>query len=340
MIIFDFRHPSGAGPISLANPGSRSQQPSQLRAEQDSNQTVTMQKTSLRQTTRRSSTPTSATKSPARDSVESSVAVVNSSLSPSTDRLVSTQIIDMIVMNVDGRDPITVRRQPEYPSVSTGSKLKNRETAKVTERRLVRHRHTDGQEYDVYHYKLADSTGWLADFNPFFPLVRNLEPVAYGLPIERVRALTGEFGLRELAHDSSKMVLIYEATGRMVRVMVYYSTGTVSTVRWHPRQGMTEQFRKNVDFDGLRVILQEGFNSSREVKQSEVVGKVTSFVTLDEQAALLRQLRVLDAEVAAIAEEQATIVALLERYEQEQNSSQRRAAAYETHQRRKSSPSA
>ena len=68
-----------------------------------------------------------------------------------------------------------------------------------------------------------------------------------------------------------------------------------------------------------------------------MVGKVTSFVTLDEQAALLRQLRVLDAEVAAIAEEQATIVALLERYEQEQNSSQRRAAAYETHQRRKTS---
>ena len=82
--------------------------------------------------------------------------------------------------------------------------------------------------------------------------------MALPLPLDEVRRLAQETGLREVEYnDTSRVIAFLSDDG--TRFNVYYTTGTVGTYVFHPRQGTTQLFRRNVSL----ALLKEIFRSAR-----------------------------------------------------------------------------
>eukprot|EP00934_Nitzschia_sp_Nitz4_P008103 Nitzschia sp. Nitz4//scaffold159_size51929//50516//51733//NITZ4_006889-RA/size51929-processed-gene-0.23-mRNA-1//-1//CDS//3329537604//8093//frame0 len=81
------------------------------------------------------------------------------------------------------------------------------------------------------------------------------------LNVEQVKSVAYQEGYFQIGHNVQSRVISFgqeDYSGRMlVRVNVYYTTGTVGTCLRHPRQGKTQLFRRNVDPNLLRRIFED-----------------------------------------------------------------------------------
>eukprot|EP00933_Yihiella_yeosuensis_P005859 TRINITY_DN110459_c0_g1_i1.p1 TRINITY_DN110459_c0_g1~~TRINITY_DN110459_c0_g1_i1.p1 ORF type:complete len:417 (-),score=56.68 TRINITY_DN110459_c0_g1_i1:67-1317(-) len=73
------------------------------------------------------------------------------------------------------------------------------------------------------------------------------------LDVGRVRSTATRCGLQEVQFSTSSRVIAFKTWDGM-RINVYYTTGTVGTCLEHPRQGKTQLFRRNVDYNMLENI--------------------------------------------------------------------------------------
>ena len=79
--------------------------------------------------------------------------------------------------------------------------------------------------------------------------------MALTLPLDEVRRLAQEIGLREVEYnDTSRAIVFLSDDG--TRFNGYYTTGTVGTYLFHPRQGKTQLFlfRRHVSVELLKDI--------------------------------------------------------------------------------------
>ena len=76
------------------------------------------------------------------------------------------------------------------------------------------------------------------------------------LPLEKVRRLARETGLREIQFNETSRVVAFLSSADNTRFNIYYTTGTVATYLLHPRQGKTQLFRRNVSLGLLKEIFQ------------------------------------------------------------------------------------
>ncbi len=77
------------------------------------------------------------------------------------------------------------------------------------------------------------------------------------LPPFQVRRLARDMGLIQIQFEDNppKVTFIKKGTSNgRVRIEVFYTTGTVKTCLAHDRQGSTQMFRQDVDFDELEKI--------------------------------------------------------------------------------------
>eukprot|EP00978_Attheya_sp_CCMP212_P031231 scaffold117391_cov55-Attheya_sp.AAC.1 len=75
------------------------------------------------------------------------------------------------------------------------------------------------------------------------------------LPIKEVRRLARECGLKEVQFNETSRVVAFLSEDD-TRFNVYYTTGTVATYLFHPRQGKAQLFRRNVSLTMLKEIFE------------------------------------------------------------------------------------
>lgn len=77
--------------------------------------------------------------------------------------------------------------------------------------------------------------------------------------ISMIRVLASNAGYEEIAYQpDNKMISFAKGGGKArVRVNVYYSTMTIGTCLYHPTQGNTQLFRRNVNLETLQKILEK-----------------------------------------------------------------------------------
>jgi hypothetical protein len=160
---------------------------------------------------------------------------------------------DTVLLTNISSSPIYLHSFPEYPGNQLTLAFHPGEFAYMSsEFRKVYFVHTDGQRYCIRFYRLLDHSGWIHDFNPAYPLQRNLSQEILELPLFQVRLLAQHSGLEEISHNKSHHMISFKSS--IFRFNVYYKTGTVATLSTHLRVGKSYNFRYNQSLEDLRHI--------------------------------------------------------------------------------------
>lgn len=246
------------------------------------------------------------------------------------------------IVNV-GLSPYAFRAAPNYPGIKLSGYLEKGESASVySEFRLIPYIHRDDHVYYIHSYKLADNSGWVPDFDPDHPDKRTMHDKC-GFPLDEVRRIAAAVGLREINHNTIEHIVSF-ATQDRAKIIVYYGTGTVATCMHHPRQNKTQLFRRNQTLDGLRDIFlnpgvyteigymeqgkHRGPNSPPVRKNVNVspgaVPTSKEEENLDEEEAIRRQIKRLEAESVYMEQERQRLCAALESFEKHRAAERRR----------------
>ena len=246
------------------------------------------------------------------------------------------------IVNV-GSCPYAFRAEPTYPGVKLAGCLERGESATVlSEFRVIPYNPNGDHVYYVHAYKLIDESGWIPDFDPQNPNKRMIHDKC-GFPLEEVRHMASSFGLKELFHNPEEYIIAF-STADHAKVIVYYATGTVATSMHHPRQGITQLFRRNQTLQGLRDIFlnpgiytdigyiergkKRGPNSPALVHNINVSPPSTKISPsqdiVDEEEAIQRQLKRIETEEMFLSVEKKRLTAALESYERHRIAEHRR----------------
>lgn len=245
------------------------------------------------------------------------------------------------IINV-GHSPYAFRAAPNYPGTKLSGYLEKGESASVfSEFRVITHIHKDDHIYYIHSYKLADNSGWVPDFDPDHPDKRTMHDKC-GFPLQEVRRIAAAVGLKEVSHNPGQHIVSF-ATQDRAKIIVYYGTGTVATSMHHPRQGKTQLFRRNQTLEGLRDIFlnpgvyteigymeqgkKRGPNSPPARKNANVSpGAVVASKDdeIDEEEAIRRQIKRIDAESVHMGQERQRLTIALESYEKHRAAERRR----------------
>jgi hypothetical protein len=249
-----------------------------------------------------------------------------------------------VIMNV-GVCPYAFRTSPSYPGTKMSGFLERGESATVFSNfRLIPFVHKDGHVYYIHFYKLSDNSGWVPDFDPDHPNKRTMHDKC-GFFLSEVRELATTLGLKELMHDEEKGVVSFGVPAERAKVLVYYTTGTVVTSMFHPRQGKTQLFRRNQTFEGLRDILLNpciydsiGYTDhgrQRRGPNGPILRKSSTGVTpekekeasnevLDEEEAIQQQIKRIDLEAELMEKERQKLLQALDSFAKHRTAEQRR----------------
>jgi hypothetical protein len=230
---------------------------------------------------------------------------------------------DSVLMSNISSHPIFISSFPEYPGDQTMLSFEPGECAYVnSEFRKVYFVHSDGQRYCIRFYRLFDHSGWIHDFNPTFPLRRNLSQEILELPICQLRSLAQLSELREISHSQVDHLISFKSN--QLRHNVYYKTGTVATISMHPRLGKTYHFRHKQSLEEIRQIF-------AGTDYSELNSSLLDYTDDDgEEFATRNQIARLTEEANRIEREKATLLTNLELFDQIRDGELKRSRWRET----------
>ena len=148
------------------------------------------------------------------------------------------------------------------------------------------------------------------------------------LPLESVKNIASQENCEQIFFSEASRVISFRKTSGtgLIRINVYWTTGTVGTCIDHPRQGKTQLFRRNIDLATLREIfrnprLHTGSGYYKENNNS-TGGMGSHFLHQDNQCDDLEneaqmQMKRLDKELERINEEKARLQKILNTFEEE-----------------------